>query len=104
MLLSEWMAYSRKVHNSAASSLMGYFSEREIDSVNRQMDSGVKRFGPRHQSLDEGHAVFRGVKKGETLPVRVVHGLVDAGAAIALAGEKATFGACRRPKIFTRRN
>ena len=44
------------------------------------------------------------MKKGETLPVRVVHGLVDAGAAVALAGEKATFGVCRRSKIFTRRN
>lgn len=97
------MAYSRKVHNGAASVLKGYFSEKEIDGVNAKMDAGSKKYGPHHHSLDLKHAAFAGMgKKGEDLPVRLVHAAVDAGATIALAGEKVT--GIKRPKIFTQRN
>jgi len=97
------MAYSRKVHNNAASPLRGYFSRKEIDDVNARMDAGSRIYGPRHQALDPKHPVFMGMKRGGDLPVRVIHGIVDAGAAISLAGEKVTFGAVKRSKIFTQR-
>ena len=97
------MAYSRKVHNNAAAPLRGYFSRKEIDKVNGQMDAGAKIFGHRHHALDKKHPVFMGMKKGDDLPVRVIHGLVDAGSDISLAGEHATFGIVKRSKIFIQR-
>jgi len=52
------MAYSRKVHNGAASVLKMYFSEKEINNVNAKMDAGSKKYGPHHHSLDLKHAAF----------------------------------------------